>query len=158
MMQNTIYRYWPDMERFVESIRNIPETELDYKPAPEAWSIREIVVHLFDVEIVLQHRLKLILCEAEPPTLVAFDQDRWAQRLNYAGLDLEHHLQALLAMRRAFVPVLETISEEDQHRIGIHTTDGEITARMVVDKLCVTHLESHVKQVQRNRDAFASAK
>ncbi len=156
-MQNSIYRYLPDMERFVEMIRALPEAEVTFKPTETAWSIHEIVVHLVDSEIVLQHRLKAVLSE-ERPTLIAFDQDAWAHRLNYASLDLEHHLQVLLALRRAFAPVLETVTEDDQQRIGMHNEDGEITARMLIDKLCITHLEAHVKQVQRNRDAFAAQK
>jgi len=156
-MQNAIYRYLPDMERFIEQVRCYSEAELQFKPAPASWSIHEIVVHLYDVEIVLQHRLKAILAE-DNPVIVAFDQDRWAQRLGYASLDLEHHLQALLAMRKAFAPVLETITEEDQKRTGQHNVDGEITARELVEKLCVTHLEGHVNQIQRNREAFAGQK
>ncbi len=156
-MQNSIYRYLPDMEHFVELVRSLPQAELEFKPSPTAWSVHEIAVHLVDSEIVLQHRLKAILSE-ERPTFIAFDQDAWARRLNYASLDVEHHLEALLALRRAFAPVLETVTEEDQHRIGVHNEDGEITARMLIDKICVTHLESHVKQVQRNRDAFAAQK
>lgn len=156
-MQNAIYRYLPDMEHFVEQIRAIPEAEIDFKPAPEAWSIHEIVVHLFDVEIMLQYRLKSVLAE-ENPTIRAFDQDLWAQRLHYSSLNLEHHLQALLAMRRAFAPVLEQIRDEDWERTGQHTEDGIITARMIAEKICVSHLETHVKQVQRNRDAYAAQK
>ncbi|WP_322904399.1 DinB family protein [Paenibacillus sp. SGZ-1009] len=156
-MQNTIYRYLPDVEHFIELVRALPEAEVEFKPSETAWSVHEIVVHLLDTEIVLQQRLKAVLAEERPP-LIAFDQDAWARRLNYGQLDLEHHLQALLAMRRAFAPVLETVTEEDGQRIGVHNEDGEITARMLIDKLCITHLEAHVKQVQRNRDAFAAQK
>lgn len=156
-MQNAIYRYLPDMEHFVEQIRAIPEAEIDFKPAPEAWSIHEIVVHLFDVEIMLQSRLKSVLAE-ENPVIRAFDQDLWAQNLKYSSLNMEHHLQALIAMRRAFAPVLEQIRDEDWERTGEHTEDGTLSARIIAEKLCVSHLELHVKQVQRNRDAYAAQK
>src|SRR5207248_8502547 len=57
--------------------------EEDFVPAPGKWSIRQIVAHLADGELVGAHRLRQVIAE-DHPTLIAFDQDKWTQNLDYA--------------------------------------------------------------------------
>src|SRR5579863_6021066 len=57
--------------------------EEDFAPAPGKWSVRQIIAHLADAELVGAHRFRQVIAE-ENPTLVAFDQDAWTSRLDYA--------------------------------------------------------------------------
>ena len=50
--------------------------EIDYAPASGSWTIRQVVAHVADSELVGAHRLRLVLAE-DNPTLTAFDQDAW---------------------------------------------------------------------------------
>src|ERR1039458_4940011 len=52
--------------------------EEDFLPAPGKWSIRQIVAHLADAEMVGAHRFRQVIAE-DNPTLMAFDQDAWAR-------------------------------------------------------------------------------
>ena len=56
--------------------------EADFKPTPDKWSVRQIVCHLADTQIVIAMRIRLILAE-ESPTLGAFNQEAWANNLDY---------------------------------------------------------------------------
>ncbi len=55
--------------------------ELDFRPEGK-WSVRQIVSHVADAEAVGSMRLRQILAE-ENPTMTAWDQDAWAERLDY---------------------------------------------------------------------------
>jgi hypothetical protein len=57
--------------------------EEDFVAAPGKWSIRQIVAHLADSELVCAHRMRQIVAE-DSPTLIAFDQDAWTKNLDYA--------------------------------------------------------------------------
>ena len=57
--------------------------EEDFVTAPGKWSIRQIVAHLADTELVYAHRMRQMVAE-ENPTLIAFDQDAWTKNLDYA--------------------------------------------------------------------------
>ncbi len=48
--------------------------EEDFVTAPGKWSIRQIVAHLADADLVGAHRFRQLIAE-ENPTLVAFDQE-----------------------------------------------------------------------------------
>src|SRR3954447_13358363 len=57
--------------------------EEDFVIAPGKWSVRQIVAHLADSELVGAHRMRLIIAQ-ENPTLTAFDQDAWTGNLDSA--------------------------------------------------------------------------
>ena len=57
--------------------------EVDFAPAPGKWTIRQIMAHLADAEMVGAHRLRLVVAE-DNPTLTSFDQDAWTRNLDYA--------------------------------------------------------------------------
>ena len=63
--------------------RDVAPEELIRRPAPEKWSIAEIVAHLADAELAMGWRLRNML--ANPGVaLTWWDQAAWAERLGYA--------------------------------------------------------------------------
>src|ERR1035441_10527680 len=75
------------------SITGAAGSELDYVPEPGKWSIRQIVAHLADAEMVAGMRLRRIIAE-DNPRIEAYDQNAWATNLDYT--------------RRKTSPALET--------------------------------------------------
>src|SRR5262245_29272429 len=59
------------------------ESDLARKPAPDRWSVREILAHLADAEVVIGWRLRSILA-SNGTTLQAYDQNRWAETFKYS--------------------------------------------------------------------------
>src|SRR5260370_39487201 len=51
--------------------------QLGRRPAPGKWSIRDIVAHLADTELVQSCRCRWMAFE-DNPALIPFDQDKWA--------------------------------------------------------------------------------
>jgi len=65
--------------------------EWDFKPAPGKWSIRQIVCHLADSEIVVADRFRRVLAEKDP-VLQWFDEQLWAENLDYHRRKFSHAL------------------------------------------------------------------
>src|SRR5271155_5379564 len=64
-------------------LRDVVPEELIRRPAPEKWSIAEIVAHLADAELAMGWRLRNML--ANPGVAFTWwDQAVWAERLGYA--------------------------------------------------------------------------
>src|SRR5207245_11179641 len=57
-------------------IKGLPTAKLRKRPAPDKWSVSEILAHLADTEIVVGFRMRLIV-HAQGPPVVAVGQDRW---------------------------------------------------------------------------------
>ena len=95
------------------------------------WSIAQVLRHLADTDIVWGWRMRLILAQ-DRPTITGFDQDLWAERLDYA---LAGGLGACRRARRAWRrerrlhvaslrrPRLDAPGADRSHRQGDRVTD-----------------------------------
>src|SRR5215468_4152 len=54
---------------------------------PGKWSVRQVVQHLADSELVGGFRFRMVLAH-DAPELPGYDQDLWADRLHYQESDL----------------------------------------------------------------------
>src|ERR1700681_1081987 len=63
-------------------IKGAPTAKLRKRPAPDKWSVAEILAHLADVEIVIGWRLRSILGAPGTP-VQAYDQNAWVTTGHY---------------------------------------------------------------------------
>ena len=73
-------------KRLESLAKRAPASKLRKRPAPDKWSVAEILAHLADTEIVVGWRIRSILGAPGTP-IQAFDQDAWAAAGNYAKRD-----------------------------------------------------------------------
>jgi hypothetical protein len=89
-------------------LRDVAPAELIRRPAPEKWSIAEIVAHLADAELAMGCRLRNML--ANPGVaLTWWDQDVWAERLGYAQQDASLSAAVFRALRESNLRLLESV-------------------------------------------------
>ena len=70
--------------RLRRAMANLSRADLAHRPAPGKWSIKEIICHLADVEVVNGWRYRMILAQSGS-NLTAFDQDLWASQRPIGG-------------------------------------------------------------------------
>ena len=92
--------------------------EEDFVPAPGKWSIRQIIAHLADAELVCAQRIRQIVAE-ENPTLIAFDQDAWTRNLDYARRKPKQSLETFRRLRAENYELLRGLAAEAYARTGI---------------------------------------
>jgi hypothetical protein len=122
---------------------------------PEAagkWSIRDVIQHLADSELVGGFRLRLVLAQERPP-LTGYDQDLWADRLRYRDVAVHDALQQFEVLRRANLRLWENLTDEDLARVGLHSERGEESLGHL-RSLYAAHDLLHVRQLQRVRAAL----
>ena len=126
--------------------------ELDFKPAPDKWSVRAIVCHLADSEMVDGMRFRQLVAEPNP-TLQGYDQNAWAAGLDYSRRKISQALETFRRIRADTYEVLKDLPEEAYARKGAHTERGEMT---LLDLLrnAAEHAEGHVRQIQTVRAAY----
>src|SRR5580704_17286159 len=94
--------------------------EEDFVTAPGKWSIRQIVAHLADAELVGAHRFRQLVAE-ENPTLVAFDQNLWTQNLDYGKRKPKTSLETFRRIRAENYELLKELPPGAFDRPGNHT-------------------------------------
>jgi hypothetical protein len=130
--------------------------EEDFTIAPGKWSIRQIVAHLADAELVGAHRFRQVIAE-EMPTLMAFDQDAWTRNLDYARRKPKQSLETFRRLRAENYELLKGLPESAFDRAGNHSQNGRITLRAMLDGYA-GHAESHVRQLQEIREEYKKVK
>jgi len=130
--------------------------EEDFERATGKWSIRQIVAHLADTELVHAHRYRQVIAEQDP-TLIAFDQDAWARSLDYARRKPKQSLETFRRLRAENYELLKDLPETTFARTGNHTERGVVTLRTLVEYQA-GHVESHALQLQEIREAYKQVK
>jgi hypothetical protein len=130
--------------------------EEDFVTAPGKWSIRQIVAHLADAELVGAHRLRQVVAE-DNPTLIAFDQDKWTANLDYARRKPKQSLETFRRIRGENHELLKALPEAAFDRWGNHSERGRMTLRELLEGYA-GHAESHARQLQAIREEYKSVK
>jgi hypothetical protein len=121
--------------------------------APGKWSMRDVVQHLADSDLVGGFRLRMVLAH-DRPVLTGYDQDLWASRLGYRDVDVRQALDQFAALRAANVRLWERLTAADLARVGLHAERGEESLEHM-RRLYAAHDLLHVRQLERIRAALA---
>lgn len=130
--------------------------EEDFVTAPGKWSVRQIIAHLADVELVLAMRMRLVIAQ-DNPTLTVMDQEAWARNLDYARRKPKQSLETFRRLRAENHELLKPLPEATFERQGTHMERGLVTLRKLVEDYC-GHTENHARQMVEIREAYKAAK
>jgi hypothetical protein len=130
--------------------------ETDFSLTPSKWSIRLLIAHLADAEMVGAQRFRQVIAEDNPP-LGAFDQDAWARNLDYARKQPKQSLESFRRVRAENYELLKSLPESAFERTGVHSERGPLTLRQLLVGYA-EHAESHARQMQAIREEFKKAK
>jgi uncharacterized damage-inducible protein DinB len=128
-------------------IKPLGKKELKRRPAPDKWSIAEILAHLADAELVVGWRLRLILSSDGAP-IQAFDQDSWAKTFAYANCDPHESLRAFKFQRELNLALLKSVPKKLWQNHGLHSERGKETVAHLVT-LYAGHDVNHVRQIEQ---------
>jgi len=134
--------------RWLEArIQGVGAERLRRPEAPGKWSVGSVLAHLADAELVIGVRARFIVGDVEP-TLLGFDQDRWAEELRYAEADPLASLALFTAVRAGNLRHWRGLTPEQWQRIGQHTERGPVSAVLNL-RLSAGHDLVHRRQIDR---------
>ena len=131
--------------RLEKLVAELSDARIEAAPAPGKWSIREIVAHLADCELVFAFRLRQTLA-LEHAVIQPFDQGVWGER--YAAYDFATALEMFLASREWNLKLLATVSAVDRRKPTTHPERGTMTFWTIVETMA-GHDVNHLEQIER---------
>jgi len=127
-------------------IKGVPTVKLRKRPAPEKWSVAEILAHLADVEIVIGWRMRSIL--GDPGTHVqAYDQNAWVTAGHYEKRDPHKSIELHRVVREANLALVTSISPAQWKHFGQHAERGQESIEHIV-RMVAGHDINHVLQIE----------
>ncbi len=103
----------PDLIR--KAVQGLNEKQLDTPYRPEGWTVRQVVHHLADSHMVTYLNFRSGLLGQDVPMRTG-DVNGWAMTKDYLTGDVTTSVDALDALHRRWVTLLETMSDEDFKR------------------------------------------
>ena len=122
----------------------VSRARLEKRPAPGKWSVRDILAHLSETELLWSTRLRLILGQ-NGVSIVGMDQDVWARR--YGRVDARRALRTYTALRQSNLELLAGLSANDRKRWGAHSQFGRLTVDKVF-RMVAGHDINHERQIR----------
>jgi hypothetical protein len=126
-------------------LQGAPLSKLRKRPAPDKWSVGEILAHLAEAEIVVSWRVRSILGAPGTP-IQAFDQDAWVAAGHYAKRDPKKSLEQFRNLREANLALYDALAPEQWKHHGMHAERGKETLEHIV-RLMAGHDINHTKQI-----------
>jgi len=130
-------------------VAGLSTDDIEQRPAPGKWSIREIVAHLADDELVGAYRIRLIL-SAPGTAIQAFDQDMWARTGRYSTCDIAESLTLYRTLRFANLKLLRSLTTGEWDLFGVHAERGVESLRDIA-MYFAGHDINHFRQIESIR-------
>ena len=134
------------------AVDGLSRKQLTQPEAPGKWSVRHVLQHLADSELVWGYRMRIVLAH-DRPTLTGYDQDAFAERLDYESVDAAEALETFGVLRRSNLRLLSRASPQDLQRVGVHSERGEESVAHMM-KLYAGHDLLHLNQIARIKDSL----
>ena len=134
------------------AITGLSDRQMRTPEAPGKWSMRDVVRHLADAEIVFAFRYRMILAHDRPP-IPAYDQDLWVANLERDD-DTEALVADLEAVRSINLRLLHSQPPAAWQRVGLHAERGEESLALLV-RMAAGHDIAHTRQLHRIRAAVS---
>lgn len=132
----------------------LTEAQLDGRPDPDRFTIREVVAHMADWEAVCAERLHRTVTE-ESPELPDWDEDQAAIDGQYDQSDLAEQLALFTARRTALVAFLTARAPEDWERTSCRA--GSPSNLLGLAAIQLGHDGYHLEQLVAYREQFEAA-
>jgi hypothetical protein len=138
------------------AVSGLTPEQLSRAEAPGKWSVREVVQHLADAELVGAFRFRMVLAH-DAPSLPGYDQDAWAERLNYREADCEAALGDFASLRGANLRLLGRATPVDLERVMVHSERGNESLQYMI-RMYAGHDLVHLRQIARIRQSIGAAR
>lgn len=139
----------PELERTRDEVLlffELDEEKLGKSYAPGKWTVRELLHHIADAEMVLAERIKRGI--AKPGQVVwGFDQDAWCASLDYARSPITLSKNIFEALRNSNIHIAKNHLEKSGGNGYVHNETGMRTVKDEMEKL-VRHSDHHLMQIK----------
>lgn len=152
-LQSLLADYADGPQQLSARVHELSAADSDARPVPERWTIREVVCHLSDFEIVSADRIRRVLAE-DNPTFFDGDPRLFAAALKYDQRSVAEELTLIEAVRTSTARILGGCDLEDLQRTGVHSAEGPMTLETLVERT-VKHIPHHLVFIEEKLAALA---
>jgi hypothetical protein len=138
------------LERTPEILRllleDLTEEDTRWKPAPDRYSVAEVLAHLSHVESHCYRQRVDLLLEQENPAIEPYDQNQVYKSGGYPNRDAEDSFDHFEDQRETNLELLRSLEESRLGRSGRHPVAGTFTLAELLHDWAYHDL-AHIRQI-----------
>ncbi len=147
-----IESYGQAYDLLTEGLKQFPVEMWHFRPAPDLWTIHEIVVHIADSEANSYIRCRRFI--AEPgQQVMAYDEEGWAARLDYHQQSTTDAMELFKWLRHNTYKLIRSLPEAVWTNTIYHPENGAMTLDDWLD-IYERHIPEHLAQMRENYAAW----
>ena len=133
-------------EKLRREITALSLGQMKKRPAPNKWSVQEVLAHLNDVEqVAMRDRVEAMIGQ-DMPKIVPFDQEARVVEMRYDRANPYRSLAEFTRKRQANLKWLRDLRPAQLKRQGLHEQVGEISVGELLHEWAFHDL-GHLKQI-----------
>jgi hypothetical protein len=125
------------------------------RPPGDDWSIRDVVMHVADAELVRSLSFRRVIAE-EDARIPGWDEGAFKRKLHYLFRDPELALSQFQLVRFGNAELLQQLDAAGWERSGVRESDGSTATLGDLVRRAVEHDTMHVEQVGAMRAALTA--
>jgi hypothetical protein len=131
--------------RLPERLRALPADKIEFKPAPNTWSVKEELGHLLDSAANNHQRIVRAQLE-EKPAMPGYDGEAWVELHRYQQRDWETLIGLWAALNQQLLSAAEAVPVDAWSRTLTIADSAPLTLRFVFDDY-VGHMAHHLRHM-----------
>ena len=142
--------------RVPERLRALPKDKIEYKPAPNTWSVKEELGHLLDSAANNHQRIVRAQLE-EKPRMPGYDGEEWVELHRYQQRDWNTLIGLWAALNQQLLEAAAAVSSDAWSRTLTIADSTPLTLRFVFDDY-LGHMAHHLRHMGVEVDDLVAAK
>lgn len=130
------------MTAFLEEIKGLSEEQLAYRYAENKWTMRQVLIHINDVERIFAFRA-LACLRGDKEQIPGFEQDEYAEITKDSDRSIENLANEFAALRNGNIHLFSSV--KDQEWLREATINNNNTSARSMAYMIVGHVEHHRK-------------
>ena len=126
-------------------MRRIPIEKTTYRYQLEKWSVRQVLIHILDTEMVFGYR-GLAIARGEKQMLPGYNQDEYMAGVDPSLTNLNELISCFEHLRSANISFYKMLREKDLERTG--TASGYKVSARTIGYFIAGHCRYHVNMLQ----------
>jgi len=152
-----IEQYGGGFDLLTAALAEVPREAWSYRPAPDEWSVHEIIVHMADSESMSALRARKLIVEPSS-MLMGYEEAKWADALDYKKQSAEDALEIIRLARQSTYNLLKRQPDEIFTHSVIHPEypDAPYTFEQWLN-IYARHIPDHIEQLKRSYQAWVDS-
>lgn len=132
-------------ESVVKLYKNLTKQQLEYRYRENKWSIKEILGHLLDSEIIFAYRA-LTYARGDKTNLPMYNHDEYAKNFDSQTINSSLLITQYRVTREANLLLFKTFTEKEWQQKGI--TGGKTFTTRSIPYITAGHTNHHLKVIK----------